>query len=148
MNAPNVVRFPPKEVLPVPSLPEPESFHRLVIVTHRSIAVRSAMEVQIDKLLQVGTDDLVSVDEDDFLEVHGEKHVQEENLVPPNDPLLLALSPEPGRPLVSDEFVLETVLLRKVRDEFLQRSVNIGCSGFGITQMIDLPRKLATRSSQ
>ncbi len=83
------------------------------------------MKVQIDELLQVGTNDLVSVDEYNLLEVHGEKDVQEENLVAPNDPLLFALSPEPGRPLVRDEFILETILLREVRDEFLKLNVNV-----------------------
>jgi len=119
-NVPNVVRFSPKEVLPISCLPESESFHRLVIVAHRSIAVWSTLEIQINKLLQVGTNDLVSVDEDDLLEVHGEKDIQEENLVAPNDPLLLALRPKPGWPLVRDEFILEAILLRKVRDEFLE----------------------------
>ena len=123
-NAPDVVRFSSKEVLPISSLPETESLHRLVIVTHRSITVRSALEIQIDKLFQVRPDDLVSIDENDFLEVHGEKDVQEEDLVAPNDPLLLALRPEPRRPFVSDEFVLEAVLLCKVRNEFLAHDVN------------------------
>ena len=125
-DAPDVVRLPPEEVLPVSSLPESESLHRLVIVTHRSIAIRSALEIQIDELLQVRPNDLVGVDEDDFLEVHGEKDVQEENLVAPNDALLLALRPEPGRPFVRDEFVLEAVLLCKVRNEFLGHNVNTG----------------------
>ena len=83
------------------------------------------MEIQIDELLQVGTNDLVSVDEYNLLEIHGEKNVQEENLVAPDDPLLFALSPEPGRPLVRDEFILETILLREVRYEFLKCGVNI-----------------------
>lgn len=69
--------------------------------------------------IQVRPNDLVSVDEGDFVEVNGEKDVQEENLVAPNGVLLLALRPEPRRPFVSDEFVLEAIILRKVRDEFL-----------------------------
>ena len=91
------------------------------------------MEVQVNELLQVGTYDLISVDKDDLLEVHGEKNVQEENLVTPNDPLLFALSPEPGRPLVRDEFILETILLCEVRDEFLERNLSICRLGFGCT---------------
>ena len=83
------------------------------------------MEVQIDEFLQVGANDLVSVDEDDLLEVHGEKNVQEENLVSPNHPLLFTLRPEPRWPLVCDEFILETILFREVMDKFLVRSVNI-----------------------
>jgi len=83
------------------------------------------MEVQVDELLQVGTNDLISVDENDLLEVHGEKDVQEENLVAPNDPLLFALSPEPGRPLVRDEFILETILFCEVRDKFLEHNVSV-----------------------
>ena len=120
-----MVRFSSKEILPIPSLPETESLHRLVVVAHRSIAVRSALEIQIDELLQVRPNDLVSIDKDDFIEVHGEKHVQEEDLVAPNNPLLLALRPEPRRPFVSDKFVLESVLLCEVRDEFLGHDVNI-----------------------
>src|SRR5260221_14133752 len=120
-----MVGFPPKEVLPIPGLPKPESLHRLVIITHRSISIRRVLEVQINELLQIGTNDLVSVDEDDLLEVHGEKNVQEENLVAPDDPLLLALGPQPRWPLVRDEFILEAVLLCEVRDEFLERNVNI-----------------------
>ena len=125
LDVPDVVRFPLEEIIPVPGLPESKSLHRLIIITHRGITVRSAVKVQIDELLQVGTNDLVSVDKYNLLEVHGEKDVQEENLVAPNDPLLFALSPEPGRPLVRDEFILETILLREVRDEFLKRNVNV-----------------------
>ena len=120
-----MVGFPPKEILPVPSLPEPESLHSLVIVTHRGVTVRGAMEIQIDELFQVGTNDLVCVDEYNLLEVHGEKNVQEKNLVAPNDPLLFPLSPEPGRPLVCDELILETILLREVRYEFLKHNVTV-----------------------
>jgi hypothetical protein len=115
-----VVRFSSKEVLPISNLPEMESLHRLVIVTHWSITVQSALEIQIDELLQVRPNDLVSVDEGDFVEVHGEKDVQEENLVAPNDALLLALRPEPRQSFVSDLFVLEAVLLREVRDDKCQ----------------------------
>ena len=41
---------------------------------------------------------LVSVHVDDLLHIEGEKHVEEEDLVAPDDPLLLRLLPQPARP--------------------------------------------------
>ena len=81
------------------------------------------MEVELHKLLEVCADDLVGVDEDDLLEVHGEEHVEEEDLVRPDDPLLLLLCAEPGRPFVCHELVLEVVRFGEVWNEFLTKTV-------------------------
>lgn len=78
------------------------------------------MQVQVHELFQICSDDLIRVDEDDFLQVHRKEHVQEEDLVRPDDALLLLLCAEPGRPFVCDELVFEVVRLGKVWDEFLR----------------------------
>ena len=83
------------------------------------------MQVQVDQLLQVCAHDLVRVNKDDLVEVHGEQDVEEEDLVCPNDPLLFALLSQPRRPLVGDEFVLETVFLSEVRNKFLRKIVRL-----------------------
>ena len=80
------------------------------------------MQVQIDKLLQVRSDNRVRINEDDLLEVHREEHIQEEDLVRPDDALLLVLGAQPLGPLVRHKLVLEVVLLRELRDEFLAQS--------------------------
>jgi hypothetical protein len=53
------------------------------------------MEVKIDQFLQVRSHDLVRVHKDDLFQVHWEEHVQKEDLVSPDDPLLFGLSTEP-----------------------------------------------------
>lgn len=109
-----------QEVLPVARLPESEALRVRIVIAHRRVSVRSAMEIQIDELLEIRSDNLVSVNEEDLLEVHREEDVEEEDLVRPDDPLLLLLRAEPRRPLVRDELVLESVLSSEVRDELLQ----------------------------
>lgn len=64
---------------------------------------------------------LISVDEDDLLDVEGEEDVEEEDLVAPDDALLLLLLMEPARPLVLDQLVLECVLFGHVRQEVFER---------------------------
>jgi len=83
------------------------------------------MKVKIDEFFQVCSYDLVRVDENDFLQVHGEEHVEEKNLIGPDDALLLGLGAQPRWPFVRYEFILEVVLLRHVRDEFLQKKTFI-----------------------
>lgn len=77
------------------------------------------MEVKVHEFFEVCAYDLISVDEKNFLEVHGEENVQEKDLVSPNNTLLLGLCSEPGWPFVSDEFILESVFLGHVGNEFL-----------------------------
>lgn len=67
-------------------------------------------------------DDLVGVDEDDLVHGQREEDVQEEDLVSPDDALLLRLLVEPARPLVLDQLVLEAVRLGHVRDGLLPRT--------------------------
>lgn len=62
---------------------------------------------------------LISVHKQDLVHRKRKQHVQEEDLVAPDDPLLLCLLVQPARPLVLDQLVLEAVLLRHVGDEFL-----------------------------
>jgi hypothetical protein len=76
--------------------------------------------------------DLVRVDKDDLVEVHGEQDIEEENSVCPDDPLLFTLMPQPRRPFVGDELILETVCLSEVRNEFLCKMVQrLSPSGSG-----------------
>jgi hypothetical protein len=53
--------------------------------------------------------DLIGIDVDDLGEVQREQHVEEQDLVAPDDALLLRLLPQPVRPLVRDEGDLEAV---------------------------------------
>ena len=54
---------------------------------------------------------LVGVDVDDLLDAEREEHVEEEDLVAPDDALLLRLLRQPLGPLVRDVAHLEAVLL-------------------------------------
>lgn len=49
------------------------------------------LEVDVPELGDVGADDLVSVQEDDLLEIQREQHVQKQDLVGPDDALLVRL---------------------------------------------------------
>lgn len=118
-----MIGTPSEELLPISHFPEPEALHVLVVVAHGSVAIRCPLQVEVDQLLQVCAHDLVRVDKDDLVEVHGEQDVEEEDFVCPDDPLLFALLPQPRRPLVGDELVLETVFLSKVRNKFLRKMV-------------------------
>ena len=114
-----------QEVLPVTRLPKPEALRVRIVIAHRRVAVRSAMQIQIDELLEIRSDNLISVNEEDLLEVHREEDVEEEDLVRPDDPLLLLLRAEPRGPFVRDELVLEPIFGGKVRDEFLSKNVDM-----------------------
>lgn len=56
-----------------------------------------------------------------LLQVQREEDVQKEDLVRPDDALLLRLLVQPGRPLVRHQLVLKAVLAGHVRDEILER---------------------------
>jgi hypothetical protein len=114
-----MIRQPLEELSPISSLPEAEAFHLDIVITHGRVAVWCALQVKINQLLQVRADDLVRVDEDDFLQVHREQHIEEQDLIRPDNSLLLFLSTQPRWPLVSNKFVLEAILLGEMWDEFL-----------------------------
>lgn len=90
-----MIRQTAQEVLPVTCLPEPEAFGIKVVIAHGGISVWCAMEIQIHELLQVRPNDLIGVDEENFLEVHGEKDVEEQDFVRPDDALFLRLCAKP-----------------------------------------------------
>ena len=114
-----MIRLAAQVVLPVSRFPESETFHGLVIITHGRVAIRCAFQIQINKLFEIRANNLIRIDEDNLFEVHREQDIQEENLVTPNDTLLLLLGAEPRGPFVCDELILETVFLREVWNEFL-----------------------------
>lgn len=118
-DKPNMIRPALQEVLPIARFPEPESLHIGVVISHRRVPIRRTMQVQVDELLQVRPYDLVCVDENNLLQVHREEHVEEEDLVRPDDALLLLLRAQPRRPLVRHELIVEVVRFREVWQEFL-----------------------------
>ena len=63
---------------------------------------------------------LVSIHVNDLLDAQWEEYVQEEDLVAPDEPLLLRLSVEPSRPAILDQLVLKPVVLSHERDEVLE----------------------------
>lgn len=69
---------------------------------------------------------LVSIHKEEFIHGEWEEYVQEEDLVAPDDALLLGLLMEPARPLILHQLVLEAVFLSHVGDKFLpcQRYMN------------------------
>ena len=118
-TVPDMIRETTQEVGPVACLPEPEALGVRVVVTHRRVPIGCAVKVKVHKFLKIRAHDLISVDEENLLQVHWEEHIEEEDLVRPDDPLFLGLRAKPGRPLVRNELVLEAVLGSEVRDEFL-----------------------------
>ena len=90
-----MVRSSLEVVLPIALLPESETVHIVAIVTHGRVSVRGTLEVDRGQLVEVSSNDLVRIDEDDFLEVHREEDVEEEDLVTPDDALLLSRHAEP-----------------------------------------------------
>lgn len=62
---------------------------------------------------------LVSIYEEDLIDSQREQHVQEEDLITPNNSLLLRLLVQPAGPVILDQLVLETILLCHVWDELL-----------------------------
>ena len=116
---PDVIRQPLEELSPIPSFPESEALHFDVVVAHRRIAIWCAVQIEINQLLQVRADDLIRINEDDFLQIHRKQHIEEQDLVRPDNPLFLLLSTQPRGPFVSDELILEAILLGEMRDKFL-----------------------------
>lgn len=119
MHIPDMIRSALKELFPVACLPESKALHVVVVVAHRSVGIRCALDVKVNKLLQVSSNNLVSVHEKNFLEVHREEDVQEQDLVRPDDSLLLLLLSQPGWPFVCYKFILESVFFSEVGDKFL-----------------------------
>lgn len=62
---------------------------------------------------------LVSIDEEDFVHGEREEHIQEEDLVAPDDSLFLGLLMEPARPLILHQLILKAIFLRHEGDKFL-----------------------------
>ena len=60
------------------------------------LRMASDLQVAVPQLRKVGPDDLVAVHKDDLAQGQGEQHVQEQDLVRPDDALLLRLQ-APGR---------------------------------------------------
>lgn len=113
-----------EEVLPISRLPESESLHVIIIITHGGVTIWRALQIEVDKFLEVGPHNLIGVDEDHFLQIHWEEYIQEQNFVSPNDTLLLGLRTQPRWPLVCDELILEAVRFSKVRYKFLHTKIN------------------------
>merc|ERR1712062_638647 len=90
-------------VLPIPLLPEAETFSVRVGVSHWNKAVDLPLQVQVPQLLNVSPDHLVGINEDDLGHIQGEEHVQKKHLVGPNEPLFLALGIQPAWPLVGNK---------------------------------------------
>lgn len=59
---------------------------------------------------------LVRVDKDDLRQAQRKQHVEKQDLVAPDDALLLLLAPQPRRPAVGDELNLEIVLLKTTKN--------------------------------
>jgi hypothetical protein len=118
-----MIGFPLQELVPVSCLPESETLHVVVVISHRCVSVGRPLQVEINEFLEVRPHDLICIDEDDLLQVHWKEYVQVKNLVRPDNALLLCLRTQPGRPLVCDEFVLEVVCFGEVGNEFLFVSV-------------------------
>jgi hypothetical protein len=63
-NLPDVIfQILAQERFPVACFPKPESLHIRIVITHGSIAIRSALEVKIDQFLQVRSHDLIRINE-------------------------------------------------------------------------------------
>mmetsp|Transcript_27378 Transcript_27378/g.78779 ORF Transcript_27378/g.78779 Transcript_27378/m.78779 type:complete len:280 (-) Transcript_27378:419-1258(-) len=109
-------------VLPVALLPEAEALGGGIaprpLRAEGRVAVDLALEVHVPQLAHIGPDDLVGVDVDDPVEPGGEEHVEEEDLVGPDEPLLLRLGVQPARPLVGHKLVIEGIPGGHVGDEF------------------------------
>ena len=54
------------------------------------------MADHVPQFLHVASHDLIGIDENDTTQVQREQHVQEEDLVAPDDALLLCLTSEPS----------------------------------------------------
>src|ERR1700722_8123339 len=97
---PDVVGSALQKVFPISRFPESETFHFDIVITHRSISIRCALEIKVDEFFQIRTDDLISINKNDLLEIHGEENIEEKDLVCPDDTLLLFLSTKPRRPFI------------------------------------------------
>mmetsp|Transcript_27934 Transcript_27934/g.94034 ORF Transcript_27934/g.94034 Transcript_27934/m.94034 type:complete len:316 (-) Transcript_27934:3949-4896(-) len=96
----DVVRLGAEVVLPVAAAPKLVAQRLRPRIAKRDVAVGLALQVLGPELAQVAADDLVRVDVDDLGHAEGEEHVEEEDLVAPNNPLLVRLPSKPLGPLV------------------------------------------------
>lgn len=65
---------------------------------------------------------LISIYKDNLIHCKREKHIQEKDLIAPDDALLLRLLVQPTRPLILHQFILETISISHVRNRFLQHT--------------------------
>jgi hypothetical protein len=94
----DVVGFAPEMVEPIATLPEPESFGLGIGVTEGRVRVGGTLEIHLPKLLDITPNYLVRINIDHPIQCQGEQHVEEKNLVAPNDALFLFLTTKPGGP--------------------------------------------------
>mmetsp|Transcript_27566 Transcript_27566/g.92176 ORF Transcript_27566/g.92176 Transcript_27566/m.92176 type:complete len:325 (-) Transcript_27566:114-1088(-) len=114
---------PPAEVVnPVAVRPEAEArgVRVGVLPAEGGHGHRRALHVVVPELPDVRLHHLVRVDVDHLLEGEREDHVQEEDLVAPDDALLLRLRPEPRGPLVPHELHVEALGRRHFGHEGLE----------------------------
>jgi hypothetical protein len=62
----------------LPLFPEPVTFRFFSIVSHRSIGIRSALEVEIDELFQISSDDPASEDDLELVSSQAQKRKADE----------------------------------------------------------------------
>lgn len=86
-----MVRLPSEMVLPVPLIPESISVHLRSVTAERGVCQRFPLQVHVPQLCQIRPGNLVGIDIDDLVYVEREKNVQEEDLVRPDQTLLLSL---------------------------------------------------------
>jgi hypothetical protein len=72
---------------------------------------RCALQIKIPELFQIRAHDLIGIDVNDLVDVEREEDVEEQNLVAPNNALLLRLPSQPLGPLVRNELNFESKLL-------------------------------------
>mmetsp|Transcript_2327 Transcript_2327/g.9075 ORF Transcript_2327/g.9075 Transcript_2327/m.9075 type:complete len:560 (+) Transcript_2327:669-2348(+) len=115
-----MVRLAPQVILPVALPPELEPKSLLPAGAERRVPVRRALQVEVPQLCQVCPDDLIGVHIDDLVQVEREEDVEEEDLVAPNDALLLGLAAQPVGPLVRDHLDLKPGRLGEGGDGLLE----------------------------
>lgn len=67
---------------------------------------------------------LVGVHKDDLVQIQREQDIQEQDLVSPDDSLLLCLGTQPMGPVVCDEFIVKVVFLCHMRNKILSQDVH------------------------
>lgn len=67
---------------------------------------------------------LIRIHKEELVHSQREEHVEEQNLIAPNDPLLFCLLVKPTWPFILHQLILETILLCHIWNEFLQQTHN------------------------